>query len=91
MALNSAVQVRSLYTTRTTTTTTTTTITTTTTTTTTPASRECHPDIIGDGICDENCNNWDYNGNDYNYLDRGDCCPEEIDPDTFYNNGYNCN
>ena len=65
---------------------------TTTTTTTTAASKECHPDFIGDGTCDEECNNGDYNGNgDYNYFDYGDCCPEEIDIDTFYSNGYKCN
>ena len=63
----------------------------TTTTTTTPAGRECHPDIIGDGICDENCNNIDFNGHDYNQYDNGDCCPEEIDERDFYYNGYNCN
>ena len=41
--------------------------------------------------CDEECNNGDYNGNDYNYFDYGDCCPEEIAKDTFYSNGYKCN
>jgi hypothetical protein len=47
-------------TTTTTTTTTTKTTTTTTKTTTTAASKDCHPDFVGDGTCDEECNNGDY-------------------------------
>ena len=36
------------------------TTTTTTKTTTTAASKDCHPDFVGDGTCDEECNNGDY-------------------------------
>ena len=56
----------------------------TTTLSVTTSSKDCDYEKIGNGYCDSECDH------EYYYYDRGDCCPEYIDYNTFYDNGFQC-